>query len=112
MVDARAEAKYVRISPLKVGFICTEIRGKRVDEALSILKFTPKRGAGVLEKVLKSAIANAENNFNMDRDNLYVSEAWANDAPHMKRWRPKAKGMAYPIIKRSSHIGVVVRERD
>ena len=111
-MDARAEAKYVRISPLKVGFICTEIRGKRVDEALSILKFTPKKGAGILEKVLKSAIANAENNFNMDRDNLYVSEAYANDAPHMKRWRPKAKGMAYPILKRSSHIGVVVRERD
>lgn len=111
-MDARAEAKYVRISPLKVGFICTEIRGKRVDEALSILKFTPKKGAGILEKVLKSAIANAENNFNMDRDNLYVSEAYANDAPHMKRWRPKAKGMAYPIIKRSSHIGVVVKERD
>lgn len=111
-MDARAEAKYVRISPLKVGFICTEIRGKRVDEALSILKFTPKKGAGILEKVLKSAIANAENNFNMDRDSLYVSEAWANDAPHMKRWRPKAKGMAYPIIKRSSHIGVVVKERD
>ena len=111
-MDARAEAKYVRISPLKVGFICTEIRGKRVDEALSILKFTHKKGAGILEKVLKSAIANAENNFNMDRDNLYVSEAYANDAPHMKRWRPKAKGMAYPIIKRSSHIGVVVKERD
>lgn len=111
-MDARAEAKYVRISPLKVGFICTEIRGKRVDEALAILKFTPKKGAGILEKVLKSAIANAENNFNMDRDSLYVSEAYANDAPRMKRWRPKAKGMAYPIIKRSSHIGVVVKERD
>lgn len=111
-MDARAEAKYVRISPLKVGFICTEIRGKKVDEALSILKFTPKKGAKLLEKVLHSAIANAENNFNLDRDSLYVSEAWANDAPRMKRWRPKAKGMAYPLIKRTSHIGVVVKERD
>ena len=105
-MEARAIAKYVRISPLKVNFICDEIRGKQVDEALSILKFTPKRGAKVLEKVLNSAIANAENNFNLDRDNLFVSNAYANEGPRMKRFRPKAKGMAYPIVKRSSHIGV------
>jgi large subunit ribosomal protein L22 len=111
-VEAKAIAKYVRISPLKVNFICREIKGKQVDEALSILKFTPKRGAKVLEKVLNSAIANAENNLSLDRDNLYISEAYANDGPHMKRWRPKARGMAYPIIKRSSHIGVVVKERE
>lgn len=111
-MEARAIAKYVRISPLKVNFICDEIRGKQVDEALSILKFTPKRGARVLEKVLNSAVANAENNLSLDRDNLYVSEVYANDGPHMKRWRPRAKGMASPILKRSSHIGVVVKERD
>ena len=111
-MEAKAVAKYIRISPLKVGFICNEIRGKQVDEALTILKFTPKKGAKVLEDVLNSAVANAENNFNMDRDKLFVSDAYANDGPHMKRWRPKAKGMAYPIIKRSSHIGVVVKERD
>ena len=95
-----------------MNFICKEIRGKSVDEALSILKFTPKRGARELEKVLKSAIANAEHNNDLDRDLLIVSEAYANEAPVMKRWRPKAKGMAYPILKRSSHIGVVVKERD
>lgn len=111
-MEAKAIARYIRISPLKVGFICNEIRGKQIDDALAILKFTPKRGAKVLEKVLNSAIANAENNFNMDRDRLYVSEAFANDGPHMKRWRPKARGMAYPILKRSSHIGVAVKERD
>ena len=111
-MEAKAVAKYIRVSPLKVGFICNEIRGKQVDEALSILKFTPKKGAKVLEDVLNSAVANAENNFNMDRDKLYVSDAYANDGPHMKRFRPKAKGMAYPIIKRSSHIGIVVKERD
>lgn len=111
-MEAKAIARYIRISPLKVGFICNEIRGKQVDEALAILKFTPKKGAKVLEKVLNSAIANAENNFNMDRDSLYVSEAFANDGPHMKRWRPKARGMAYPILKRSSHIGVAVKERN
>lgn len=111
-MEARAIAKYVRISPLKVNFICREIKGKQVDEALSILKFTPKRGARELEKVLTSAVANAENNFNLDREKLYVTEAYANDGPHMKRWRPKARGMAYPILKRSSHIGVVVKEME
>lgn len=111
-MEAKAIARYVRISPLKVNFICREIKGKKVDDALSILKFTPKRGAKVLEKVLNSAVANAENNLSLDRDNLYVSEAFANDGPHMKRWRPKARGMAYPILKRSSHIGVVVKERE
>ena len=84
-MEAKAIAKYIRVSPLKVGFICNEIRGKQIDEALAILKFTPKKGARVLEKVLNSAVANAENNFNMDRDRLYVSEAFANDGPHMKR---------------------------
>ncbi|MDO5755662.1 MAG: 50S ribosomal protein L22 [Tissierellia bacterium] len=111
-MEARAIAKYQRISPLKVHFICKEIRGKNVDEALAILQFTPKKGARMLEEVLKSAIANAEHNYNLNRDELYVSEAYANDAPVMKRWRPKAKGMAYPILKRSSHIGVVVKERE
>ncbi|MGO4986866.1 50S ribosomal protein L22 [Gallicola sp. Sow4_E12] len=111
-METRAIAKYVRISPLKVNFICKEIRGKSVEEALSILKFTPKRGARELEKVLKSAVANAEHNNDLDRDLLIVSEAYANEAPVMKRWRPKAKGMAYPILKRSSHIGVVVKERE
>lgn len=111
-MEARAIAKYVRVSPLKVNYICNEIRGKQVDEALAILRFTPKNGARELEKVLTSAIANAENNFNMDRDNLYVSEAYANDGPRLKRWRPKAHGMAYPIIKRTSHIGVVVEEKE
>ena len=111
-METRAIAKYVRISPLKVNYICREIRGKQVDEALAILRFIPKKGARELEKVLKSAIANAENNFNLDRDNLYVKEAYANDGPHLKRWRPKARGMAYPILKRTSHIGVVVEERE
>ena len=109
-MEAKAIAKHIRISPLKVNFICAEIRGKQVDEALSILKFTPKKGAKVLEKVLHSAVANAENNFNLDRENLYVSEAYVNEGPRMKRFRPRARGMAFPIIKRSSHIGVVVKE--
>ncbi len=111
-MEARAEAKYVRISPLKVHFIAREIRGKQVDEALAILHFTPKKGARLMEKVLKSAVANAENNFGLDRDKLIVLKAYANDAPRMKRYRPKAKGSAYPILKRLSHLGVVVAEKE
>lgn len=111
-MEARAIAKYVRISPLKLHYICDEIRGKQVDEALVLLKFTPKRGAKELAKVLNSAVANAENNLNLDRDELYVKEAYANEGPTMKRYRPRAQGMATPIMKRSSHIGVVVAERE
>lgn len=107
-MEVKAEAKYQRISPLKVNYIAKEIRGKQVDEALNILKFTNKKGAKLLFGVLKSAIANAENNNNLNRENLYVKKAYANDAPTMKRWRPKAKGAAYPILKRSSHIGVLI----
>lgn len=109
-MEINATAKYVRISPLKVHYIAREIRGKQVDEALNILRFTPKKGARLLEDVLKSAIANAENNMGLDRANLYIKKAFANDAPTMKRWRPKAKGSAYPILKRSSHIGVVLTD--
>lgn len=111
-MEAKAIAKYVGISPLKVNYICDEIRGKQVDEALSILKFTNKKGAYELYKVLHSAVANAENNLNLDRSLLYVKKAYANDGPTMKRFHPKAKGMAYPILKRSSHIGVVVAEKE
>ncbi|MDO5707154.1 MAG: 50S ribosomal protein L22 [Andreesenia angusta] len=110
-MEARAIAKYVRIAPRKVNLVAAEIRGKQVDEALAILKFTPKRGAKVLEKVVKSAIANAENNNDMDRENLYISEVYANQGPTLKRWRPRAQGRAFPILKRTSHVGVVVTEK-
>ncbi|EOD00995.1 50S ribosomal protein L22 [Caldisalinibacter kiritimatiensis] len=111
-MEARAIAKYVRISPRKVKPVADLVRGKQVDEALAILKFTPRKGARVLEKVVKSAVANAENNFDMDRDNLYISEVYANQGPTLKRWRPRAQGRAYQILKRTSHVGVVVKERD
>ena len=111
LVEAKAIAKYVRIAPRMINLVAAEIRGKQVDEALAILKFTPKRGAEVLEKVLKSAVANAENNNDMDRENLYVSEAFGNQGPTLKRWRPRSQGRAYPILKRTSHVGVTVVEK-
>lgn len=111
-MEARAIAKYVRISPRKVKIVADLIRGKHVDEALAILKFTPKKGARLLEKVVKSAVANAENNYDMDRENLYISQVYANQGPTLKRWRPRAQGRAYQILKRTSHVGVVVKERE
>ncbi len=109
-MEARAVAKYIRISPRKMKFVCDMVRGKHVDEALAILKFHPSKGAKILEKVINSTIANAENNFDMDREKLFVSEVYANQGPTLKRWRPRAKGAAYKILKRTSHIGAVVKE--
>lgn len=110
-MEAKAIAKFVRIAPRKVQLVTDLVRGKKVDEALAILKFTPKGAAPVVEKVVKSALANAENNFNMDRENLYVAEIYANQGPTMKRFRPRAQGRATTIRKRTSHIGVVLKEK-
>lgn len=111
-MQTKATAKYIRVSPRKMKFICNMVRGKNVDEVLSILRFTPKKGAFELEKVVRSAAANAENNFDMVRENLYVAEVYANQGPTLKRFRPRAKGSAYKILKRTSHISVVVKERE
>jgi len=111
ITSAKATAKTVRVSPRKARLVIDLIRGKQVAEAISILKFTPNKAAGIIEKVLMSAIANAENNFDLDVENLYVSEAFVNEGPTMKRFRPRAKGSASPIMKRTSHITVVVTEK-
>ena len=87
------------------------VRGKSVDEALAILKFTPNNSADIIAKVVKSAAANAENNFEMDRDKLYVAHIVANQGPTLKRFRPRAQGRATAIHKRTSHIEVIVKER-
>ncbi|MDK2804462.1 large subunit ribosomal protein L22 [Acetoanaerobium noterae] len=110
-MEAKAIAKYVRTSPRKAGQICSLVRGKNVDEALAILKYMPQKSAGIIAKVVKSAAANAENNMNMDPKKLYVSEVYANQGPTLKRFMPRAQGRATGIRKRTSHIGVVVRER-
>ena len=89
-----------------------EVSGKNVDEALAIMKFTPKASSPILEKLLKSAIANAENNHDMKHENLYVAEIYANQGPTLKRIRPAAKGSAVRIRKRTSHITIVLREID
>lgn len=110
IIEARAELKYARIAPRKVKIVADLIRGKNVDEALAIVKFTPKASSEIVEKLLKSAIANAENNHGMDRSKLVVSSIYANQGPTLKRIRPAAKGSAVRIRKRTSHITIVLRE--
>jgi large subunit ribosomal protein L22 len=110
-MEAKAYAKYIRMSPRKINVVLKLIRGKNIGEALSILKLTPRYSAPVIEKVLKSAIANAENNNKMDINKLYISETFANNGPMLKRFRPHAQGRAFRIRKKTSHITMVVKER-
>ncbi|MFZ5966788.1 MAG: 50S ribosomal protein L22 [Bacillota bacterium] len=110
-MEAKAIAKYVRISPRKLKPITDIVRGKNVEEALAILKFVPRVGAPVIAKVIESAKANAENNHSMDTDKLYVAEVYANQGPTLKRWRAASKGQGVKILKRTSHVGVVLKER-
>ena len=110
-MEAKSIAKYVRIAPRKVRIVIDLIRGKDVMEALAVLKNTPKVASGVIFKVLKSAIANAEHNYDMNSDALYVSAAYVDQGPTMKRVHPRSRGQAFKILKRSSHVTVVVKER-
>ena len=108
---AKATVKYERMSSRKVAIVANLIRGKNADEAMAILRFTPKAGAEVLTKLLKSAIANAENTKNMTHSKLYVAEIYSNQGPTLKRIRPAAKGSAVRIRKRTSHTTIVLKER-
>ena len=108
----RAVAKYVRVSPRKVQIVIDLIRGKQVDDALAILKYTPKSAAPVVEKLLNSAIANAENNLEMSRENLYVAEVYANQGPTLKRYWARSHGRADLIKKHTSHITIVLDQKN
>jgi len=111
-MEAKAIARYVRISPRKVGIVCDLIRGKSVAQANAILMATPKAASEVMLKVLKSAASNAENNHQMDPEKLYVSAACADPGPIIKRMRPRAQGRGYRINKRTSHITIAVAEKE
>ena len=107
---AKAHARYVRISPRKIRLIMDEVRGKRVEEALKVLSFMPKKGAKILKKLIESAVANAQENHNLDVDQLRIAQLYANEGPMLKRWRPRALGRATMIRKRTSHLTVVLEE--
>jgi large subunit ribosomal protein L22 len=109
-MEARAVAKYVRISPRKARLIMDEIRGKKVEEALKLLSFSPNKGAFLLRKLINSAVANAEANSEIDVDNLFIKRLYADEGPTLKRFRPRAMGRATRIRKRTSHLTVVLDE--
>lgn len=111
-MEARAYLRYVRIAPRKVEIVLNLIRNQPVDRAMAIIKHTPKAASELLEKLLKSAMANAENNHNMNKESLYVSECFVCPGPTLKRIRPRAQGRAFRILKRSSHITLVLKEKE
>ncbi|RLE12601.1 MAG: 50S ribosomal protein L22 [Actinobacteria bacterium] len=111
-MNARAQAKHVRQSPYKVRRVLDLVRGLPVDEARVVLDFTNRKAAGSIKKVLDSAIANAEHNFALDAEELFVQEAYADEGPTLKRWRPRARGRATKIRKRTSHITIVVADHE
>jgi large subunit ribosomal protein L22 len=109
-METRAIARFVRISPQKIRLVIDQVRGKKVEEALNMLTFAPQKGARILKKVIHSAVANAQENAGMDVDSLYITRAYADEGPTIKRWMPRALGRATRIRKRTSHITVVVDE--
>ncbi len=110
--EARAVTRFLWIAPRKVRVVLDLVRGKGVEEALNLLKFVPKRASLPVSKAIRSAAANAEQNHNMKRENLFVAEAYADGGPTMKRYQPRQRGRAFPIKQHTSHITVVVRERE
>lgn len=107
----RAIAKYIRVSPRKIRLLMREIRGKRVEEALNVLTFAPQRGAPVLRKLIKSAVANASQHPDVDVDNLFVKHIFADEGPTLKRFMPRAMGRATRIRRRTSHLTIILDER-
>ncbi|HAT97971.1 MAG: 50S ribosomal protein L22 [Acidaminococcaceae bacterium] len=110
-MEVNATAKYIRIAPRKLRIVMNLIRGKKVSDAFAILKFTPKVGSEVVEKVLRSAVANAEHNNDMNVDNLFVSSCYVDQGPTLKRIHPRSRGQAFKILKHSSHVTVCVSEK-
>jgi len=106
-----ASVKFARVSDTKARIVLNQIKGKNVGAAMGILAYSPRYAAVLIRKVLQSAIANAENNMGLDAEDLYVEEVFANQGPTMKRIQPRARGSAYKILKRSSHISIILNER-
>lgn len=111
-MESRAVARYIRVSPLKARQVADLVRGKDIREAVGILRYTNKKSAPLINKVVKSAVANAEHNFDMDSDALYISEIMIDEGPTLKRMQPRGYGRADVRRHRTSHITVVLKERE
>jgi large subunit ribosomal protein L22 len=107
-MEIRAAARFVRVSPQKIRLIMDQVRGRKIEEALSILSFAPQKGARILKKLINSAVANAEQNSDVDVDALHIKRVYADEGPTLKRWRPRALGRASRIRKRTSHLTVIL----
>jgi large subunit ribosomal protein L22 len=112
VAEARAIVRGVRISPRKVRIVVDLVRGRNVADAVAVLRHTPKRASKVVAKLIQSAVANAQNNHDMDPRDLYVHAIWADGGPILKRIHPRSRGQVFSIMKRTSHITVVLRERN
>jgi large subunit ribosomal protein L22 len=110
-MKATAVTRYIRLSPRKARLVMDQIRGKKVEEALSLLSFIPPRSADIIKKLIQSAVANAQQNSGIDVDNLYIEKVFADQGPTLKRFRPRAMGRAARILKRTSHLTVVLDEK-
>lgn len=110
-MEAKAHLRFVRIAPRKARLVADLIRGKSVGEAISILRHTPRAASPILEKLLNSAVANAEHNYSMDPNKLVITQLYVNEGPTMKRFQPHAQGRAFSIFKRTSHITLAVAEK-
>ena len=111
-MEVTAKLRYLRIAPRKVRLVADLVRGKSVEEATHILNFTRKRATKPILKLLNSAVANASHNFQLKKENLYISKILVNEGPKLKRWRPRARGVTYEIQKKTSHITLVLTEMD
>lgn len=110
-MEVRASAERVRISPRKVRLVVDMVRGKKLTDAIQMMKFVPNRAAVDVERLLKSVAANAENNYDLDPDDLWIKAIYADDAPQLRRFKPRARGRVGKILRRSSHITVIAEER-
>ncbi|MCL4246617.1 MAG: 50S ribosomal protein L22 [Anaerolineae bacterium] len=111
-MDVRAYARGIFISPQKLGLVCDKVRGMQAEQALVVLEFMPHKGAHFIHKLLKSALANAENNFDLERDEMYISNIFAGDGPMLKRYKAGARGRYKPRKRRTSHLTLVLSQRE
>jgi large subunit ribosomal protein L22 len=110
-VEVNAKTKHISISAQKLRLVCDQVRGMGADQALTVLKFMPQKGADIIGKTMASAVANAENNFDLLRDNLYVAQIFADEGPSLKRMKAGARGRYKPRVRRTSHLTIVLAER-
>ncbi|MGB1288903.1 MAG: 50S ribosomal protein L22 [Aggregatilineales bacterium] len=111
-MQVRATTKYLPISPRKLGLVCDAVRGMNAEEALVVLKFMPQKGSDLVYKTVASALANAENNFELNPEEMVVSQIWAGDGPRLKRFKAGARGRYKPRVRRQSHLWVILEERE